>query len=248
MHRFFSPQSDLTARQVSILDPSEIHHMRDALRLKVGDPVSLFDGSGKEAVGTIARSEKNEILVSIHSVRDSKPSRNIRLTLACAIPKKTKFEFIIEKCTELGVDEIIPMHTKRTEFRFEEEKIRKKSERYKTVAINAGKQSKRSTIPTIHAVTKFTDVLSNLSPDTIAFIPCLIPNTKNLQHAFKIPANTKNILFLIGPEGDFTADEVDAAIKTGCIPVSLGPTVLKVDTAAICVIALANLFLSKEQS
>src|SRR3990167_2184159 len=150
MHRFFSPQSNLNSSQITITDSSEIHHMRDVLRLKEGDTVAIFDGSGKEALGKIFRSKKNEIVIAINSVKDLKPSRNVRVILACAIPKKAKFEFIVEKCAELGVDEIIPMCTKRTEFRGDDERVGKKANRYKTVAVNAAKQSKRSTIPTIH--------------------------------------------------------------------------------------------------
>ena len=103
MHRFFSPQSNLNSSQITITDSSEIHHMRDVLRLKEGDTVAIFDGSGKEALGKIFRSKKNEIVIAINSVKDLKPSRNVRVILACAIPKKAKFEFIVEKCTEFGV-------------------------------------------------------------------------------------------------------------------------------------------------
>jgi 16S rRNA (uracil1498-N3)-methyltransferase len=244
MHRFFSPQSDLNASQVTITDLSEIHHMRDVLRLKAGDPVTIFNGSGREAVGKILSAKDNAVTVDIQSLRETKPARTSRLILACAIPKKAKFEFIIEKCTELGVDEIIPMYTKRTEFKWEEERIQKKADRYKTVAVNAAKQSKRSTIPLIREVTKFDDLIANLPPNTLSFIPCLISDTKNLLEVFKVNKDTKNILFLIGPEGDFTPDEVQKAIQAGCLPVTLGKTILKVDTASICVVSLANLILS----
>ena len=246
MHRFFFPQSNLNARQISINDPSEIHHMCDVLRLKEGDKVTIFDGSGKEAVGTILHSKENAITVTINSRRDCKPSKQVRLILACAIPKKTKFEFIIEKCTELGVDEIIPLCTKRTEFRWDEESIQKKAVRYKTVAIDAAKQSKRSVIPRIRPITKFQDMLSSLDKETAGFIPCLIADAKNLISAFKISPAVKNVIFFIGPEGDFTPDEIEQATQAGCIPVSLGSTVLKVDTAAICSVALANLLLPAE--
>lgn len=243
MHRFFSPQSNLNASQVTIIDLSEIHHIRDVLRLKTGDPITIFDGSGKEATGTISSSKDNAVTVTILDRRDCRPARDVRLILACAIPKKTKFESIIEKCTELGVDEIIPLCTTRTEFRKGGDP-EKKTQRYTAVAINAAKQSKRSVIPKIHPVTDFTQALAQISSQTIGFIPCLIQNTTGLMDAFKIPKATKNVIFFIGPEGDFTPDEIQLAIKTGCIPVSLGPTVLKVDTAAICVLAVANLLLS----
>ena len=122
-------------------------------------------------------------------------------------------------------------------------KEKKKALRYQTVAINASKQSKRTIIPIIHPITKFSDVLKSIDKNVAAFIPCLLGKRKKLCDVFKTNSTYKKIVFFIGPEGDFTPQEIESALSAGCITVSLGDTVLKVDTAAISVIAFAN-FLS----
>jgi len=167
----------------------------------------------------------------------------ITLTLACAIPKKAKFETIIEKCTELGVDRIIPMITERTEFRLDNDRQDKKQKRYTAVAINAAKQCKRSVLPTVDPVTRFKDLLAKLTPGDAPFIPCLAGERVNLLKAFELKKGQQQVIFFIGPEGDFTDQELQSAVKAGCIPVTLGPNTLKVDTAAITAIAAAKLLL-----
>jgi 16S rRNA (uracil1498-N3)-methyltransferase len=242
MHRFFSSNADLRKEFASITDLKEIHHLQHVLRLKKGDTLCVFNGKREEAVGTIFSLNKRKVDIKIDFLTESRfPAKTVSSILACAIPKKAKFEFIIEKCTELGIDEIIPLKTQRTEVRFEGEAARRKSARYQTVAMNAAKQSNRLSLPVIHPVSAFPDVIKMIDRDCAAFIPCLFGERKPLAGALKLAENQKRIIFFIGPEGDFTPQEVASAINAGCIPVSLGPTVLKVDTAAISVAAFLNL-------
>jgi len=246
MHRFFSTNTNLHDKVVAITDRDEIHHMQHVLRLKKGDPVCIFNGSGEEAMGNILKLRNAQIDVKLKSLSKITHNRKAPITLACAIPKNAKFEFIIEKCTELGVDEIIPLKTKRTEVILNKERSEKKTIRYQKKAINAAKQCKRTTVPVIHPVSNFTEIVQSLSNHDIAFIPCLTGNRKNLDQVLKIKKNHKKIIFFIGPEGDFTPQELSLAMDAGCIPVSLGPYTLKVDTAAISVIALTNLLMTHD--
>lgn len=242
--RFFVNSSDFKIAILELKDPQEIHHLRNVLRLKVNDVVILFNGQGEEGVGRILSLEKDNIKIHIEKVT-SEPRNKPVLILACAVPKKSKFETIIEKCTELGVDEIIPLKTQRTIISFKPEELSRKTSRYQNVAINAAKQSQRKTVPAIHPVTKFNDFLKNIEAGSYAFIPCLKENNPHVFDSFKKITAPEKIIFLIGPEGDFTPEEVEEAQKAGCLPVSLGKTVLKVDTAAITVVACANLFFRK---
>jgi len=241
MHRFFLPNIDFKKTKISIVDQSEIHHLKNVLRMKTGQEISIFNGNGQEGIAKIISVNTDRIEIKIEEVLKVKENK-FSISLACAIPKKSKFESIIEKTTELGVDEIIPLRTKRTEVVYTKEKLIKKTERFRTVAVNAAKQCKRSTIPTIHPVTDFSDLISGLK-DNVAFIPCLEGKRKNIHNALKDIKPNKKILFIIGPEGDFTPEEINLAKKAGCIPLSLGDTVLKVDTAAISVVAFSNFFL-----
>ncbi len=235
MHRFFCAHANLNSTVISLSDQAEIHHLKNVLRLKIDNQISLFDGSGKEALGTILSIQRKKVEVRIDQLLPRIPRQGLSIILACAIPKRAKFEWIVEKCTELGVDEIIPMKTQRTELSLRSVDIRKKTLRYKTIAINAAKQSKRTTIPIIHPLTNFENIIQNLDQNTIALIPCLTGDRK-LINSIHIDRE-KKIIFLIGPEGDFTSNEVELAKSHGCIPVDLGATVLKVDTAAMAVLA-----------
>ena len=245
MHRFFCPQNNFDSETIIISDSSEVHHIKDVLRLKTGEQIQLFNNEGKEVAATILSIKKN----SVSARRDLvlPPQRNDQplIILACAVPKKAKFEYIIEKCTELGIDEIIPLKTQRTEGTGKLQAMDKKLTRYQTVAINAAKQSARRRVPVIHKLSSFTNALKEINNETIALIPCLSGDRQSLvdvQIDFK---KIKRILYFIGPEGDFTPEELKEALSLGCIPVTLGPTVLKVDTAAISVMSFLNILKNK---
>lgn len=247
MHRFFCPKSDLSSTSCKITEKKELHHLHDVLRLKKGDSLALFNGRGKEALGKIVNQNAHEVNIAIQSVHDIDLKSPI-FTLACAIPQKSKFETIVEKSTELGVSEIIPMITQRTEFKNKMEIIERKLKRFQSVAINAAKQSQRSTVPQIHDIIKFESALEKILKDSITIIPSLSGKRKNLYHALNELNNPKKIAFLIGPEGDFTPEEYKIARKKGCIPITLGDQILKVETAAISALACANAFFAEKQS
>jgi 16S rRNA (uracil1498-N3)-methyltransferase len=242
MHRFYCPQADFASKVVAITDPHEIHHIRDVLRLKKGSEVCVFNGKNEEALAMIEEVRDTAVRLQVRSVwqkgKDGKP----RIILACAVPKKAKFEFILEKATELGVDVLIPLKTKRTQVIFTEDKQRAKQERFQKVVLNAAKQCGRADIPRIGLMTPLAEALKDLDPQGLAVIPSLNGQNSPIREVLDKHQKPVSVTFLIGPEGDFTPDEVALAREHGCIPVSLGPTVLKVDTAALAVLALANFY------
>lgn len=247
MHRFFCPQANFDARLAEITDKKEIHHLKDVLRLKSGDTIVIFDGKGREADAEISSIGQNLVSLKVKHVR-SEDSNAVSILLACALPKKAKFETIIEKCTELGVDEIIPLITQRTEVRLTAERMLNKISRFQSVAVNAAKQSCRKTVPILHPAMNLKEAIEKFAhKNTISFMPCLMGTRLDLKAALqKVTKRHQRILFFIGPEGDFTPDEVSLAVRQNCLPVSLGKTVLKVDTAAITVVAAVKIFCVNE--
>ena len=242
MHRFYCSHADFASKIIRINDSHEIHHIKDVLRLKAGDRLGIFNSKNEEALAVITSVKDTEVAVRIESVRQASTGKT-KIILACAVPKKAKFEFIIEKCTELGVDEIIPLKTKRTEVIFSKEKLAPKQERFQKVAVNAAKQSGRLNIPKLHPMTSLADALKNLPAQGLALIPSLNGKPQHIRAVLSCADKIVPVTIFIGPEGDFTPDEVAAAQAAGCISVSLGDTVLKVDTAAMTTVALCRFLL-----
>jgi 16S rRNA (uracil1498-N3)-methyltransferase len=239
MYRFYCADADFSRPSVVITDTHEIHHIKDVLRLKKGSLVQIFNAKSEQADAVIEQISGAAIHVSVKTVKKNEEAP-AKIILACAPPKKGKFEFIIEKCTELGVDEIIPLKTKRTEVIFKEDNWPGKLKRFESVAVNAAKQSKRTKVPHIYPMTPLPQVLQTLEPHGLHLFPSLHHHSKHIFDVLLKADKQGQVTIFIGPEGDFTPDEVELAIKHGCVPVSLGETVLKVETAALAVVALVR--------
>ena len=239
MYRFYCADADFSKSSVVIFDSHEIHHIKVVLRLTKGSSIQIFNAASQQADAVIVQIQEAAIHVRIEGVKSNKEGR-AKIILACSPPKKGKFEFIIEKCTELGVDEIIPLKTKRTEVVFSEDKMSAKVSRFEAVAVNAAKQSKRTKVPHIQPMTALSKVLKDLDPKGVHVFPSLHDHPRHISDVLLKTGDQVPITIFIGPEGDFTPDEVALAIKHGCIPVSMGDTVLKVETAAIASVALVK--------
>ena len=239
MYRFYCPDADFSKSPVIIHDSHEIHHIKDVLRLTKGSMIQIFNARSEQADVVIEHIDGGAIHVRVQTLKQPKED-GARIVLACAPPKKGKFEFIIEKCTELGVDEIIPLKTQRSEVVFKEEKMAGKQGRFEAVAVNAAKQSKRTKVPRIHPMSALSKVLQSLDPNGLHLFPSLHDHSKHITEVLLKADQHRPVTIFIGPEGDFTPDELQQAIKHGCVPVSLGDTVLNVETAAIAAVALAR--------
>ena len=243
MHRFYLSDVDFSKPETILTDPKEIHHAKNVLRLKKDDTIFVFNNQNQEALGVILEVNPHGIKIELKNVYEKKAPYP-HFILACAIPKKSKFEMIIEKATELGVHEIIPLKTTRTEIKISEDLIKRKSSRFETVAINAAKQCKRTSIPHIYPITDFKAAVDLLKANSTCIIPSLSGSPKPLRETLNALSEPKRVSFFIGPEGDFTPQEYTYAQAQGLLPVTLGETVLKVETAAISVLAFGRLFYS----
>jgi 16S rRNA (uracil1498-N3)-methyltransferase len=221
IHRFYVG-GDVSTGAVTVTDPEFVNQVKYVLKLAVGEPIILFNGTGSEAVGNIAGIEKKGVTIEISELRRSavEPERDIRLYLA--ILKNEHFELAAQKAVECGVSEIIPVITSRTI------KLSLKPERVMKIMREAAEQSGRSVIPRLTEVMKFEDALAAAKH-----------NTRNLfydssgQKIEKLQSSVSRLGIWIGPEGGFTAEEVFTARKTGFEIASLGSLVLRAETAAI---------------
>jgi len=242
MDRFFVSNLSVSASVFTLNDQEERHHLAEVLRLKEGARAEFINGRGILALGQVERITRSAVEVRVLETRIEPPPSAPRLILACAIPKRSKFEDIIDKCTQLGVDEIVPMLTERTEVRINGSGEALKQARFARVAMAAVKQSKRLWAPVIHPVSSFNEVIERfLQPDALALIPWLEGERCPLREALPSGGEKASWVFLIGPEGDFAPQEVALAKGRGASAVTLGANVLRVDTAAEAVVAYARL-------
>jgi 16S rRNA (uracil1498-N3)-methyltransferase len=220
-----------------LTDKEQLHHLTVVSRARHGDAISLFDRQGNAYLGSISLIKKTELTVQIASRLKAKLSK-IQLTLACAIPKASGMDDIVDRLTQLGVTTLIPMMTERVLAKtFEPQK---KLDRWRKIALNAAEQSQRNSLLEIPGVLGLDEVMQMTANFDLKLIPTLYGRTKSLTEVLQKLSSGK-IVVLIGPEGDFTSQEVEKAQLEGFIPVSLGRNVLRVDTAAVAVAALVQL-------
>ncbi len=235
MNRFFIPRPLISGNNLIMEDEEQVHHIKNVLRLKAQEPVAVFDEAGNEYNCSILKIGEN-ITLRIKSRRiPGELNAKLRLTIACAIPKKSKFDDIVDKLTQLGVYRIIPLKTERVVVKLDKRKEELRSKRWNKIALSASQQSQRNNIPVVEPVQKIEDLLTRSKDFDLKLISTLAGRRKSLPEVITLPLPMAKILVLIGPEGDFSGEEVRSAKKAGFIPVTLGDLVLRVDTAAIAI-------------
>ncbi|MFA5144993.1 MAG: RsmE family RNA methyltransferase [Candidatus Omnitrophota bacterium] len=242
MNRLYSPSQSVSGDTITFDNKEQVHHARNVLRLKVNEEVIIFDDKGNEYFCAVEKILPESI---IFKVKERKVPINtlskVKITVACAIPKASHMDDIVDKLTQLGVGAIIPMETERVIVKLDKRKKILRQERWEKIILNASQQSQRNTLAVLEPVKKMEGVLSESAGYDLKLIPALIGDRKPLKEVLG-KYKPKNILVLIGPEGDFTVEEVDLAIKSGFIPVTLGDSVLRVETAAVSVAAFIRLY------
>lgn len=234
--RVYCPPENISKNTITILDKDQIRHLADVMRLKVGAGLRIFDGQSREYESVISAIAKDKVILAIREVKKITEDKVLSICLACAIPKRAKIDFIIEKAVELGADRIIPLQTERTIVKVSPEAAQGKLKRWQAIAREAAKQCGRITLPAIEPVALFKDALSKIKEYDLSLIPNLGADTQNIN---EVIANFKgrSVIIFIGPEGDFSESEIALSRAAGARGVSLGDFTLKVDTAAIAVIS-----------
>ncbi len=242
MSRFFVSPENINIKEKKIfINGSENHHLSRVLRLKQEEEIVVFDGSGKEYEGTIKEISSQKTIVEIKRVQEKREDKQVKMTLAQAIPKKAKIKDIIDKTTQLGICTIIPIVSTRTIVRPSKEKEKLHLEKWQKIALESSKQCGRTKAPHINQITNFKDLISLSSQYDLALMPSLLGKRKELKNIYLRKA--KKIIFFIGPEGGWTKQEIDLAEKNKVILIDLGGNVLKTDTAAIATMAILDFIL-----
>lgn len=245
MYRLFCVFKEAPKGLICISERERVHHINDVLHLQANEGVIVFDEKGNEYYTVIEKISAKNIALKVVNMKKNIVEDKVQVTIACAIPKKSKFDDLIDKLTQLGVDRIIPMETERVIIKLDGRKKNLRLSRWNKIAVSASEQSQRNTLPVIESIKGIKQVLLESSGYDLKLIPALIDERKSLNVVLQ-GINPKNILVLIGPEGDFSPSEVDLAKEAGFIPVTLGANVLRVETAAIAVVSFIKFFLSEK--
>lgn len=240
MQRFFveKHQIDEAAHRIHIVG-TDVNHISNVLRMKVGEELWISDGEAKEYKCTIEAFSQDE--VTLHIIYAQEPDYELpnRIYLFQGLPKSDKMELIIQKAVELGAYEVIPVETKRCVVKLDGKKAAKKVERWQQIAESAAKQSKRMLIPNVHEVLTFKEALKYASELDVRLIPYELAEgmqeTKGILSAIK-PGQSIGIF--IGPEGGFEEKEVDTAIEEGAKPITLGRRILRTETAGLAILSV----------
>ena len=235
MKRFFVPPDSIIGNAATL--PEEHgKHIRNVLRLKPGDDILIFDGSGKEYQAKI-KTLYPVIDCQITCGIGKRPIRKIDICLVQGIAKGDKMDTIIQKGTEIGISRFIPCLTERTIVKLDKDSRRKKQERWQKIARSAAEQSGALAVPDISEIRAFAEVIAGLDKTGLNIIPWEEEQGQRIKDVLE-NVTPKTITIFIGPEGGFSAEEIDLARRNKVIPVSLGRQILRTETAGLVTAAI----------
>lgn len=208
------------------------------LRKKEGEAVSLFDGRGAQLEGVLTKIEANSVEGRITN-RQIPAKISAALRLFQGLPRGSKFDYVIEKATELGVCEIFPFLSEKSLIRLDEKQRKAKTPRWQRLATAAAKQCDRSTIPTVYAARSLKDLTDELQKGvTLVFVRDAKAQT--LTPSLSLKGEGAIVNLVIGPESGFSKSEIDWLLSLGAKPVSLGALTLRTETAGLVALTLTN--------
>ena len=236
--RIYSPDA-LENETTCELGPDNLKYLKQVMRLKQGDKINVFDGFGQEFESVIKGFSPKTVFIELGK-RISQADKEIRITLAQAIPKAGKMDTIVKSAAELGADVIIPFDATRSVSRIAGEKSSLKVARWQKIAGEAARCCHSSHIAKVSKVSSFADMLTSASGNTLRLIFWEEEFQKTIKDILtdETFAATKDFFIVVGPEGGFSKDEVTMAKKDGFVSVSLGKQILKVETAAAAIISI----------
>jgi 16S rRNA (uracil1498-N3)-methyltransferase len=237
--RIFISSSDIHENTATITG-SDVNYIKNVMRLKQGDALTIIDSKSKEYSAKISHFSIGEIKADITGVKESKELSKVKVTIAQCLPKNPKMDLIVQKSTELGAFEIIPVNCERTVIKLDEDKADAKVIRWQKIAKEAAEQSGRNTIPIIKPVTEFKALLSSSKSYDKCIMLWEMERKKNIKDILKENKDIKSLLVLIGPEGGISHEEAAEAVKAGFEAVTLGARILRTETAPLAVLAMID--------
>lgn len=247
MYHFFVEPSQVHEEYVEILG-GDVNHMKNVLRMKVGEEITVSDGFGHEYLCRVEELLEDSVHVGILERREVSVELPSRLILFQCLPKGDKLELIIQKAVELGASEIVPVASRRCVVKLDAKKEANKRKRWQAIAESAAKQSGRAIVPDVKPVVKFSQALTQAELLDVRLIPYECADelledghSSAMQKTRKLLSGIRrgqSVGIFIGPEGGLDKEEVDAAIAAGVKPITLGKRILRTETAGLCILSV----------
>lgn len=247
MHQFFVRPEQVAESPVQMTG-GEYNHIRNVLRLRIGDRVVIQDGTGKEYLSVISEFDENKqaVLLDIIDIRAGAGELPAGITLFQGYPKGDKMETIVQKAVELGASEIVPVMMKRSVVKLDSKRAQKKVERLQAIADSAAKQSKRGRIPQVTEVMAWQEAVAHAAELDYLLLP--YEQAEGMEAARQVLKRAKGkerIGVFIGPEGGFDASEVEQLCGIGAQVMTLGHRILRTETAGMTVLSLLMFLLDE---
>jgi 16S rRNA (uracil1498-N3)-methyltransferase len=233
MARFFLAPEQWSGS--AALTGDEAKHAAQVLRLRRGDRITVFDGAGRSAPAEVLDVSKSEVRLALGEAL-SRPPLTPRIHLVQAVPKGKTMDLIVQKAVELGVASIQPLITRRTVVQVEADDADRKASKWQRVALEACKQCGQNLLPEVKPARGFAEWLPE-GGGGLKVIASLFPGARPLREILRAGESPQDVTLLVGPEGDFTPEEGEAALAAGFLPASLGEIVLRAETAAFFAIS-----------
>lgn len=239
MHKFFLALEDISLEEASIRG-EDVKHIYKVLRLDIGEKIIINNGNGCEYLGEISSIDKTLVKVKLLEKLDINNESPIEIYLFQGLPKATKMDLIVQKNTELGIKEITPILTSRVDVKLKGEF--KKIDRLQRIALEASKQSKRTLIPKIREPIALDEVIDRVSNFDLVIVPYEDETEVTIrQMVMSLDKNNiKTVAIIIGPEGGFEKEEIKILKETGAKIITLGPRILRTETAGFTATTLVQ--------
>lgn len=236
-HRFFAPPSAITSNRV-VLVAEESYHLQRVLRLRPGATVSVFDGTGKEYTCRVERLDRDQTELLMLEETQPNTESALDLTLAQGLIKGERFDLIVQKATELGLRRLTPLVTTHTSSTSGQQVSSTRLARWQRIVLEATKQCGRTRLMEITTPMPCHQFIAALPQPTLLFCERGGESLHRLRQVWSVPTAPRCLM--IGPEGGWDSQELQMALNAGAIPVSLGPRILRAETAAIVAIGLTQ--------
>lgn len=249
MYHFFIDENQReqaeTTKKIEIIG-ADVNHIKNVLRMKIGEKISISDGCNQEYQCKISKIEEDRVICDVLLIEEAYKELPAELYLFQGLPKSDKMEFIIQKAVELGVHAIIPVKTARTVVKLDLKKEEAKRKRWTAIAESAAKQSGRTIIPEVYPVMSFKEAVKMGKEFELSLIPYEL--AEGMEETKKIIAQIREgikIGIYIGPEGGFEQEEIAYATENKCRPITLGKRILRTETAGMAILSVLMFQLEK---